>query len=172
MTDTFDVPFIEAEPFTPGADIARTLAHPDDVLDHPALTTQEKRAILASWSSDARAVEGVPTLRRLDNGAEVAIDDILRALRKLDAADGSGTPSRWSVTFPRRFRWPRKGPRHRARDDDDDPPPGPAVAASAPLKPTFVAAYGARQSWIAPRVARARGSGRLGTERSSVATSV
>ena len=30
--------------------------HPRDVLDHPDLTLSEKRAILASWASDATAI--------------------------------------------------------------------------------------------------------------------
>jgi hypothetical protein len=30
--------------------------HPRDVVDHPALSLAEKRAILASWASDASAI--------------------------------------------------------------------------------------------------------------------
>ena len=39
---------------------AGAFAHPQDVLDDPDLTTQEKRAILSAWASDACAVESVP----------------------------------------------------------------------------------------------------------------
>src|ERR1700691_1184280 len=58
--------------------------HPDDVASDPELTLAEKRAALASWISDARAVENAPSLRRLDNGAVVEVDAILRALVLLD----------------------------------------------------------------------------------------
>ena len=50
----------------------------------PKLTTAEKRAVLASWISDARAVENAPSLRRLDSGAVVEVDAILQALVLLD----------------------------------------------------------------------------------------
>jgi hypothetical protein len=46
----------------------------------PKLTTAEKKAVLASWISDARAVENAPSLRRLDSGAVVEVDAILHAL--------------------------------------------------------------------------------------------
>ena len=35
-----------------------------DVVNDPDMTVQEKRAILASWASDACAVEAAPDLRR------------------------------------------------------------------------------------------------------------
>jgi hypothetical protein len=54
--------------------------HPDDVASDPELTFAEKRAVLASWISDSRAVENAPPLRRLDSGAVVEVDVILRAL--------------------------------------------------------------------------------------------
>jgi len=65
---------------TPG----RVFSHPRDVLDHPALDPSEKRAILASWASDARAVENEPSLRQIDCGAHVPLSEILSALRSLD----------------------------------------------------------------------------------------
>ena len=37
--------------------------HPDEVLTATHLTVDEKRASLASWASDARAVTDVPALR-------------------------------------------------------------------------------------------------------------
>ena len=37
---------------------ARAFAHPMDVVRDPDLTLNEKRAILASWASDACAVDG------------------------------------------------------------------------------------------------------------------
>ena len=60
---------------------------PHEVLAHPALGTSEKRALLASWASDACAVENLPNWRRLpETGALVALDDILDALQVLDGA--------------------------------------------------------------------------------------
>ena len=60
-------------------------AHPRDVVSHPSLTLAEKRAILASWASDASAIASCPALRA-PNGlkAPVHIDDILEALCALD----------------------------------------------------------------------------------------
>jgi hypothetical protein len=44
-----------------------------------------KRAILASWVSDACAVENLPNWRKLpETGALVPLDDILDALQALD----------------------------------------------------------------------------------------
>ncbi len=60
--------------------------HPRDVVAHPALTVSEKRAILASWASDASAIASCPALRAPSGlRAPVSIDDILEALRELDA---------------------------------------------------------------------------------------
>jgi hypothetical protein len=58
---------------------------PYEVLNDADLTLNEKRAILASWASDACAVESTPASRRAPNGSTVTFDDIIRALRKLDA---------------------------------------------------------------------------------------
>src|ERR1700722_266 len=71
---------------------AAIYTHPDDVASDPDLTLAEKRAVLASWILDARAVEDSPSLRRLDSGAVVEVDAILRALvfspRSRPAAEG------------------------------------------------------------------------------------
>jgi hypothetical protein len=37
--------------------------HPRDVVSHSGLTLAEKRAILASWASDASAIASCPSLR-------------------------------------------------------------------------------------------------------------
>ena len=63
---------------------AAIYTHPCDVTSDPKLTTAEKKAVLASWISDARAVENAPSLRRLDSGAVVEVDSILQALVLLD----------------------------------------------------------------------------------------
>jgi hypothetical protein len=58
--------------------------HPSDVLDDPDLSLNEKRAILASWASDACAVESAPALRNNPSGQVLSFDDIMDALRALD----------------------------------------------------------------------------------------
>jgi hypothetical protein len=66
---------------------AQAFSHPGDVVNDPDLTLSEKRAILASWASDACAVDSVPELRRapVEGGRPVAFDDIMDALRALAA---------------------------------------------------------------------------------------
>src|SRR6187431_1576074 len=70
---------------------AQAFAHPIDVVRDNDLTLNEKRAILASWASDACAVEAAPELRTAKNGA-VRFDDIMDALKQLDgdAVNASG----------------------------------------------------------------------------------
>jgi hypothetical protein len=64
---------------------AQAFEHPRTVLADPDLTVNEKRAILASWASDACAVEAAPALRRAPGGRQpVSVDEILEALRDLD----------------------------------------------------------------------------------------
>ncbi|WP_293679739.1 hypothetical protein [uncultured Phenylobacterium sp.] len=64
-------------------------AHPRDVLKDPLLDAQEKRAVLASWASDASAVQDQPTLRWLLGTAEpVPLADIREALERLDRREG------------------------------------------------------------------------------------
>jgi hypothetical protein len=58
---------------------------PEDVVRDADLTLNEKRAILASWASDACAVESAPTLREAPGGARVTFEEIVDALRRLDA---------------------------------------------------------------------------------------
>lgn len=59
--------------------------HPRDVISHPALSLSEKRAILASWASDASAIASCPGLRAPEGlKAPVTIDEILEALCALD----------------------------------------------------------------------------------------
>ena len=59
--------------------------HPRDVVSHPGLSPGEKRAILASWASDASAIASCPSLRAPDGlKAPITIDEILEALCALD----------------------------------------------------------------------------------------
>jgi hypothetical protein len=121
--------------------------HPRDVTTDPKLTTAEKRAVLASWISDARAVENAPSLRRLDSGAVVEVDAILRALVLLDelTLGRRGDSKRLPPSGGRRgviSRWLREAaPPPGANDNDDDPPPAPAGLGipfrPKPLSPAF-----------------------------------
>jgi hypothetical protein len=82
-------PIPQNEPFDVDLDAllhpAQAFEHPRDVIGDADLTLNEKRAILASWASDACAVEAAPALRCAP-GADrpVPIDEILEALRALD----------------------------------------------------------------------------------------
>ncbi|WP_339159289.1 hypothetical protein [Methylobacterium bullatum] len=60
--------------------------HPREVLAHPLLNREEKRTILASWVSDACALENAPGLRCLTGArAEpVTVEALLAALAELD----------------------------------------------------------------------------------------
>ncbi len=127
---------------SPGA----TFTHPDDIVSDPGLTTAEKKAILASWSSDARAVENAPALRQLESGAIVEVDAILRALASLDEPSTAPRQAPKWTPLPRPCsvisRWrSRTARRYNADDNDDDPPPAPAGIA-IPFRPAFVAAHG------------------------------
>ena len=125
--------------------------HPDDVLTDPKLTTAKKKEILASWISDARAVENAPTLRQLDSGSVVEVDAILQALVSLDQQASDRTDERRRSLPPGRrrsliARWVgQTGERKHSNDNDDDPPPAPA-GFGIPFRPTFVAAHGAKHA--------------------------
>jgi hypothetical protein len=64
---------------------ARAFQHPQHVLSDPDLTLNEKRAIPASWASDACAIEAAPELRQVPGTTQpVRFDDVMDALRALD----------------------------------------------------------------------------------------
>jgi hypothetical protein len=76
--------------------------HPRDVLADPWLPVSEKRAILASWASDASAIASCPSLRA-PAGLKAAItnDEILEALCELDGGPRhppGGKPNRLRST--------------------------------------------------------------------------
>jgi len=76
--------------------------HPQDVVVHSSLTLAEKRAILASWASDASAIASCPALRAPAGlKAPVTIDEILEALCELDGGPHNprgGKPKRLCST--------------------------------------------------------------------------
>jgi hypothetical protein len=83
---------------------ADAFGHPSEVVNDPDLTINEKRAVLASWASDACAVEAAPDLRVSSKGAPVRFDDIMDALRTLDRQASAERYRRvlpWRRTFQR-----------------------------------------------------------------------
>jgi hypothetical protein len=77
-------------------------SHPREVVADPNLSLAEKRAILASWASDASAIASCPALRSPDGlKAPVHIDEILEALRGLDGNGPRNPPG----GKPMRLRW-------------------------------------------------------------------
>jgi hypothetical protein len=60
---------------------------PSKVLRDPHLSLEEKRELLASWSSDHFAVPSKPWLREIPGGGILNVADILAALRALDDDD-------------------------------------------------------------------------------------
>jgi hypothetical protein len=131
--------------------------HLDDVTNDPKLTTAEKRAILASWISDASAVENAPSSRRLDSGAVVDVDAIVQALSSLDELTGDhrGDCKRLRPSARRGsvvLKWLRRVGPPGSNDDDDDPPPAPA-GVGIPFRPKPLSpAHRARLHWV-PKVA-------------------
>jgi hypothetical protein len=55
------------------------------------MTVAEKRSVLASWASDACAIESNPALRAAATGNVVNYDDIIDALQSLDAGRAADT---------------------------------------------------------------------------------
>ena len=76
--------------------------HPRDVVADTTLSIGEKRAILASWASDAVAVASNPALRELPGSNRmVTIDEVLEALSALDSppkGPPGGKPARLRST--------------------------------------------------------------------------
>lgn len=114
-------------------DVSGQVTDPADVLTDTRLSDDEKRALLASWATDANAVPHLPTLRQLPNGSIVKVADILKPLKALDSRAGRDPDNR---RFVRRRDRDRVGrgwfKRTNRNDDDDDPPPCPAYAAVRP----------------------------------------
>jgi hypothetical protein len=76
---------------------------PMEVVNDPDMTVQEKRAILASWASDACAVEASPDVRQPPSTPAVRFDDIMEALKGLDG-EAADKPS-YGKFIKRARRW-------------------------------------------------------------------
>ncbi len=88
---------------------AQAFEHPSHVLNDPDLTLNEKRAILASWASDACALAAAPHLRCALGGRQpVLFDDVMEALRTLDKLPTEKDRAR-SRRVLRRSRFERRG---------------------------------------------------------------
>jgi hypothetical protein len=104
-------------------------AHLDEVLDDQELKLADKRSLLASWASDALAVEDSPSLRQLANGAVVRVDDIMAALKSLDLNEpGQEASLRFFQSFARRGSKATARRRNQRAEDDKEPPPSAASA--------------------------------------------
>ena len=82
---------------------AQAFRTPKDIVSDPDLTLYEKRAILASWASDACAVEAAPELRRPGPGPSVRFDEIMDALKELDG-EAAASPH-YAKLISRARRW-------------------------------------------------------------------
>jgi hypothetical protein len=85
---------------------ARAFARPSDVVDDPDLTLNEKRAILASWASDACAAEANPLLRQTADSGTANWDEVMDALKELDLRALQSATIRFD---PGLFWLPRRG---------------------------------------------------------------
>src|SRR5437764_12201972 len=62
----------------------QVFGNPMEIVKDPDLTTQEKRAILASWASDACAVESASDLRQPPAAPPVRFEEVMDALMSCD----------------------------------------------------------------------------------------
>jgi hypothetical protein len=75
---------------------------PADVVNDPGLSTEEKRLILSSWASDMYVVESQPALREIPGiPHRLRLDDILSALKQLDADDDPPPRGGLATRLPR-----------------------------------------------------------------------
>lgn len=87
---------------------ARAFARPSDIVDDPDLTLNEKRAILASWASDACAAAANPILRQATDGGTASWDGVMDALKDLDLRAANSGATRFDREH---FCWSRRGRR-------------------------------------------------------------
>ena len=122
---------------------APSIVRPNEVLNDPTLSTEQKRSLLASWLSDRHAVPGAPRWRQLENGAFVDIQDIWRALYALDDAETdrrnvqSGASPPPAPRAKHRLKWLSALNLRKHDDDDDDQPPPCPASIQLPLRNTF-----------------------------------
>ncbi len=105
---------------------AQAFEDPRQVVEDPDLTLNEKRAILASWASDACAVDAAPGLRHPPGLSRViSVDDVLEALRTLDR---QANPEAACVGWARRQQRRRSFQKFRTRRTREDEDPGPTLS--------------------------------------------
>jgi hypothetical protein len=105
MTESDGSTFVGGRPVAGDPEIdlllhpSRLYARPADLGADELLAIDERLAILASWASDACAVDSNPPLRRPPLvSPPVTFDEIMNALRRLDRMKRSTpTPARKSV---------------------------------------------------------------------------
>ncbi|ACB97357.1 hypothetical protein [Beijerinckia indica] len=103
--------------------LSRCFYDPDEVARDSSLSLNEKREILASWASDARSIKNHPAYRLIESGQIVPLDEILKAIIRLDGESRVQTGHLW--------RDQKKDDESKSDeidddDPDDDPPPVPA----------------------------------------------
>ncbi len=99
---------------------------PQQIVEDPDLTLNEKRAILASWASDACAVEAAPALRHPPGISRViSVDEVLEALRTLDRqANPDAACVGWARRQERRRSFQKFWTRRKRENED----PGPTLS--------------------------------------------
>jgi len=99
---------------------SRAFRHPLDVVRDADMTFAEKRSVLASWASDACAIESNPALRASATGNVVNYDDIIDALQSLDAGQSVDASTYALKRRQRRRRWSDWKRRRRGGPDNGD----------------------------------------------------
>lgn len=112
---------------------------PADVIHHPLMGGEAKRALLAAWASDRHAVPNSPGLRQLDDGTLMSLAEIMQALQALDEGDEArAEPDSTALVHLDEIRCRRRSrsvstmDRRSRSSDDDDPPTTPAAASLPP----------------------------------------
>jgi hypothetical protein len=99
---------------------SKAFRHPLDVVRDADMTVAEKRSVLASWASDACAIESNPGLRAAATGSVVSYDDIIDAVQSLEGGQSSETVTYTFKRRQRRRRWSDwKGRRRNGPDNGD-----------------------------------------------------
>ncbi|MDA3872858.1 MAG: hypothetical protein PF795_02730 [Kiritimatiellae bacterium] len=69
-------------------DPAGTFTHPENVVEHPSLTTEQKLKILRQWEYDAREKE-VAEEENMGGGPDDQLSRILQAIESIQPADST-----------------------------------------------------------------------------------